>query len=95
MYLELLLLFFASYVFIFVKAFQQRNVMGLHYPWVLPSSIVMAFVEVYVIAMVAAKGYGLAIVLSVGLGAGLGALSSMWIHQKYVSNGSKEQTNGG
>ncbi len=46
---------FAYFVFVFLKAFQQRNVMGLHYSWIMPISYAMAATEVFVISVVAIK----------------------------------------
>lgn len=88
------LAFGASFIFIALKAAQQRNVMGLHYLWVLPFSMGMALVEVFVIDVVATQGYSLLLALVIGLGSGLGAILSMYLHQKHISNGSREQTRG-
>ena len=76
--------FLASFVFIFIKAFQQRNVAFDHYAWIVPTSLLMAAAEVYVIANIATKGYSLWLVLSVGLGSGLGALSSVIVHKRFL-----------
>lgn len=70
----------ASFVFVFLKAFQQRNVTGLHYRPVVPISILMAATEVYVIATVVRVGYDPALVLGVGCGAGTGAMAAMYLH---------------
>lgn len=77
--------FAASFVFIFLKAWQQRNVAFDHYLWIVPTSLAMAIAEVYVIANIAVKGYSLWLVLSVGLGSGLGALISAWCHKRFLS----------
>lgn len=77
-------LFAASFVFVFLKAFQQRNVAFDNYRWVLPTSMGMAATEVYVISVIAAKGYAILAVLGMGLGAGAGALVAMYLHGKYV-----------
>lgn len=73
------LAFGAAFVFIFLKAFQQLNVVHKQYLLVLPTSMFMAVCEVYVIATTAKNGWGW-LVLWVGLGSGLGAMASMWIH---------------
>jgi len=82
-------LFAASYVFIALKAFQQRHVIHNDWWWVPPTSMAMAFVEVYVIAQVARQGYGLVIVLAVGTGAALGALTAMFIHNIHLKRKAK------
>ncbi|MCY0910862.1 MULTISPECIES: hypothetical protein [Massilia] len=76
-----LIAFCAAFVFIFLKAFQQLNVMHKQYLLVLPTSMLMAACEVYVIATTARNGYGW-IVLAIGLGSGLGAMASMWLHSR-------------
>lgn len=76
-----LLAFGASFVFIFLKAFQQLNVVHKQYLWVLPTSLFMAVCEVYVIVATAKNGWGW-IVLVIGLGSGLGAISSMYVHER-------------
>ncbi len=81
----------AYFIFVFFKALQQRNVAFLHYRWVLPASIAMGLVEVFVHSLVALNvftngvdwrtaGLGLAI----GVGGGVGALCAMKIHTKYL-----------
>lgn len=80
----------AYFVFVFFKAFQQRNVTGLHYRWVLPISYAMACTEVFVISLVAyeaSKGISpdlLWFALTIGTGGGLGAIIAMRIHSKHI-----------
>lgn len=78
-----LLAFVASFVFVFLKATQQLNVVGGHYKWVLPTSLAMAACEVFTIAAIAHVGWGW-IVLWVGAGSGLGAIAAMFIHSRYI-----------
>jgi len=79
----------ANFLFIFLKAFQQRNVAWLNYGFVLPLSVGMAAAEFYVIHRIAEIGWTWWAVLGGGLGAGLGALSAMYLHEKITnSNGS-------
>ena len=72
----------AMFVFVFLKAFQQRNVAFLHYAPVVPTSLLMAGVEIYVIASVVRLGYDWTLVVSVGLGGGVGALLAMSLHSR-------------
>ena len=72
--------FLASFLFIFLRAFQQKNVQHNNYWLVIPTSFLMALCEVYVIANIAKQGYGMGIVFAIGLGGGLGCISSMWVH---------------
>jgi hypothetical protein len=86
----LALAFGAMFVFVFLKAFQQRNVAFDHYWWVMPTSLGMAATEVYVIARIAAGGWHWSLVLVIGVGAGLGALSAMLLHKRFVSKEKKD-----
>ena len=79
-------LFIASFVFVFLKAFQQRNVAFDHYKWVLPVSFGMAATEVYVIAAIVVTGYSFWAVVGMGLGGGTGALISMFLHRKLLGS---------
>lgn len=73
-----LLAFITSFCFVFLRSFQQLNVVRTRYLWVMPTSMLMAACEVFLIST-AARGYGW-IVVAMGLGAGLGCMCSMWIH---------------
>jgi hypothetical protein len=82
----------AYFVFVFFKAFQQRNVAFLHYWWVMPISYLMACTEVFVISLVAHEAtQGLSwsllwFALTIGTGGGLGAVISMWVHNRYIGH---------
>lgn len=76
--------FLASFIFIFLKAFQQRNVAFDHYWWIVPTSMLMAIVEVVVIANIALHGWELPLVLTIGVGSGLGALVAALAHKKFL-----------
>jgi hypothetical protein len=73
------LAFAASFVFIFLKAFQQLNVVHRQYLLVVPTSMAMSACEVAVIALVARQGWGW-LVFFTGLGAGLGCTAAMLLH---------------
>ena len=70
-------------MFIGLKASQQRHV--IHNDWllVLPTSMLMAVCEVYVIAAIARSGWSPSLVTAVGLGSGLGAMGAMWLHNRW------------
>lgn len=72
----------AMFIFVALKAGQQRNVAFDHYWPVMPMSICMAFAEVYVISIIIKVGYDLPVVLAIGIGAGLGAMLAMALHRK-------------
>lgn len=83
----------AYFVFVFFKAFQQRNVAFMNYKWIIPISYAMATTEVFVISLVAYEAgtqglsWGLLwFALTIGTGGGLGAVASMWLHHKYLTH---------
>ena len=76
--------FAANFAFIFLKAFQQRNVIHNNYGWVVVTSNVMAVFEVYVVASVAKHGVELWLVLALGFGGGTGCLAAMLLHNRFV-----------
>jgi hypothetical protein len=82
--MNLALVFSASFAFIFLKAFQQRNVAFDNYVWVMPTSFAMALVEIFVIANIARNGWSWLLVGDIGLGSGSGALLAMYIHRTFV-----------
>ena len=80
----LVVTFLASFGFIFLKAFQQRNVAFDHYSWIVPTSLLMALAEVYVIHNIATQGYSIALVFAIGFGSGFGALLAAILHKKML-----------
>lgn len=79
------LAFAASFAFIFLRAFQQRNVAFDNYVWIVPTSLLMASTEFVVVANIAqSQGYNVALVLTIGSGSGLGALCAALLHKRYV-----------
>lgn len=78
-----------SFLFVFLKAFQQRNVAFNHYAWVIPISLGMAATEVYMVSTIAVTGMGLFPVLSIGLAAGLGSVFAMLVHNDIFKENSR------
>jgi len=79
--------FLANFLFIFLKAFQQRNVAFDNYGWVFPTSFGLALTEVFVIASIAKLGFTLTLALTMGCASGSGAVIAMLMHKKYASAG--------
>lgn len=84
---HVLAIFGAAFIFIALKAVQQRQVAHDEYSRVLPTSVCMGLVEVYLIASISKSGWSLGSALAWGVGAGLGSLLAMWAHRKYVLKG--------
>jgi|TARA_Y100000034_G_scaffold133705_1_gene199989 hypothetical protein len=76
-------LFAANFVFIGLKAIQQRNVQYLKYVHTFLTSHLLALVEVFVIFTVAERGVALETVLPIGIGGGLGAVCAMYLTRGY------------
>lgn len=81
----------ANFIFIFLKAFQTRNVSFEHYGWVLPTSFLMAATEVGVIGGIAITATGSStywelwpMIVALGVGGGSGAIASIWIHHRFI-----------
>lgn len=68
-----------SFVYVGLRSFQQLNVVHRQYLKVLPTSFAMAAADVYLIALIASRGWNLYLVALYGLGAGLGAMTAMRI----------------
>ncbi len=77
-------MFGSCFVYVLLRAFQQRNVAFLNYGWVIPTSYLMAVIDVFIVAFIAHAGWSLGIVVANGTGASLGALSAMWLHKRWV-----------
>lgn len=77
-------MFGAMFSYVLLRAFQQRNVAFDNYAWVVPTSYLMAIVDVFIIAFVSHQGWTWPIVLSNGTGGALGALAAMKLHKLWV-----------
>lgn len=77
------LAFLSSFGFVFLKSFQQLNVVKKAYSLIVPTSMLMAVMEVYVVATTAKNGWQWILVFLIGLGSGLGSVSATWLHSKY------------
>lgn len=86
-------------LFVFFKAFQQRNVVLLHYRWVPPISFCMSTSEVFVLSLVAVGAVDAAssgnwwqmlpYCVCLGTGGSVGSLIAMAIHVKFISHDKK------
>lgn len=74
------LAFAASFIFIFLKAFQQLNVVHRQYLMVIPTSMLMSACEIGVVALVVKTGWGWLVIFT-GLGGGLGCVLAMSLHK--------------
>lgn len=77
-------MFGACYLYVLLRAFQQRNVAFDNYWWIVPTSYGMAVVDVFIVAFIAHSGWEPGIVFANGTGGFLGALSAMYMHKRWV-----------
>lgn len=80
------LLLFTSFVFIFLKSWQQLNVVHHQLWWIIPTSFAMAVAEVFTVANMAHYGWGW-VILPIGFGSGLGSLTSTILHKRARKHG--------
>ena len=79
-------LIIASFISVFVKAFQQRNVAFNNYISVPFFSFGMAFTEVYIIINIVELGASWDVIWRLAIGAILGCWTAMYLHNKLHSN---------
>lgn len=77
-------IFFATFAYVMLRAFQQRNVAFDSYKWVVPTSYGMAVVDVFIIVSLSKSGWSLPLVLTYGTAGASGSLCAMWFHKKFV-----------
>lgn len=73
--------FLSSFIFVALKSFQQLNVQHDRKWLVLPTSFLMAFVEVSIVLSVV-RAQSLWTAIPLGAGAGLGCLFAMFLHRR-------------
>jgi len=73
--------FLASMANVFLRAFQQLNVVHGRRALVIPTSVAMSACEVLVFVQIA-RSQSWTLVAPIGLGAGIGCLAAMALHKK-------------
>ena len=72
----------ASFVSVFVKIFQTKNVMGDHKRIAFATSYVVAILDVATIKFIVDGGWWIA--ASSGTGAAFGVITAMWAHDRFI-----------
>ena len=80
-------LIIASFISVFVKAFQQRNVAFNNYISVPLFSFGMAFTEVYIIINIVNLGASWDVIWRLAIGAVLGCWTAMYLHNRLHNKG--------
>lgn len=73
-----------SFCSVFLKGFQHKNVIGMHYKLTFFTSVLMGAFDVAAVTLIVKGGWPLAI--TSGIGAGFGMIASMWVHSRVVKN---------
>lgn len=75
----------ASFAYVFLRAFQQLNVVHGAYVLVLLTSYGMAVGDIFLITNYAQHGFSWPLVLTVGSSSGSGAVAAMWLRKQFFS----------
>ena len=70
-----------AFFHIFLKSFQQLNVVHKKYWWVLPVSYCLAASEAFLWVWIVNEGLGWG-VFWMGTGSGIGCVTGMWLHKR-------------
>lgn len=71
-----------SFCAVFLKGFQHKNVIGMHYRLTFFTSYAMAVFDVAVVSIIVKGGWPVA--LTSGLGASVGMVAAMYLHNRMV-----------
>ena len=74
--------FLVSFIAIFLRGFQQKNVIHSKYTMIAVTSYLLALTDVAVVSIIVEHGWNT--VLAQGTGAALGMLASVYIHNRWV-----------
>ena len=74
--------FLVSFIAIFLRGFQQKNVIHSKYTMIAITSYLLALTDVAVVGIIVQHGWHT--VLAQGSGASFGMLASVYIHNKFV-----------
>lgn len=74
--------FFASFFYVGISAFQQRNITHNRYVAMFGTTIVRAFVEAAVVIAYVSQGFHWPTVLAIGIGGGLGCVVSVKLSKR-------------
>ena len=83
-----MLIFAVTFGYVFLRAFQQRNVSEARYGWMVPVSYFMAAFDVCIISTVARNdGSMVWLVFQMGTGGALGSVLAVMIHKRMTGDG--------
>ena len=74
-----------SFCAVFLKGFQHKNVIGMHYKLTFFTSFAMAAFDVATVSLIVKGGWPIA--FSAGVGAAFGMVAAMYTHSKLTDRG--------
>lgn len=77
-------IFFATMAYVALRSWQQLNVVRRRYWWIVPTSMLMAMGDVFLITAFARSGWVWSVILSAGVGGGLGSLAATVLHHRWL-----------
>lgn len=77
---DALLMFMASFGFIFLKSYQTQVIIGGHYAWAFFVSMLMSVTQVLTVTLIVTSGW--ASLPPLALGGSLGVVTAMFIYRK-------------
>lgn len=80
--LELAAVFVVSFFYVALRSWQQLNVVRRQYLMIVPTSLMMAAADAFIITSIATAGWGW-IVLAFGLGGGTGSICATFLHYRW------------
>lgn len=76
-----------SFCSVFLKGFQHKNVIGMHYKLTFFTSFAMAAFDVAAVTIIVKGGWPIAI--SSGIGASFGMIAAMYLHSRIFKGNQK------
>lgn len=77
-------IFFAAFAYVWLRAFQQRNVAHANYAWIVPTSFGMGALDMFCIVSFAKAGWSWQLWFVYGSAGALGSLLAVYAHKRYV-----------
>ena len=79
-----LLTFAVAFVYISLRAFQQRNVSHANYSLIIPTSYLMALTDTYLIGAMVKSGLTLSFILTYGTAGAKGSVMAVILHKRWT-----------
>lgn len=76
--------FAAAFAYVWLRAFQQRNVAHASYVWMTPTSFGMAALDMFCIISFARAGWSLKLWLTYGAAGALGSVLAVMFHKRFI-----------